>query len=73
MSLGRRSDRATTEDLFISYSDLPRGPSHPFYTRLDKILRKHDFDRFCEELCAAYYAEVMARLVDSAGGLFPGC
>jgi len=61
MSLGRRSDRATTEDLFISYSDLPRGPSHPFYTRLDKILRKHDFDRFCEELCAAYYAEVMGR------------
>jgi hypothetical protein len=49
MSLGRRRDRATTEDLFISYSDLPRGPSHPFYTRLDKILRKHCFDPFCEE------------------------
>jgi len=61
MSLGRRSDRATTEDLFISYSDLPSGPSHPFYTRLDRILRKHDFDAFCEDLCVSYYAEGMGR------------
>lgn len=61
MSLGRRSDRATTVDLFVSYSDLPDGPGHPFYTRLDKILRKHDFDPFCENLCASYYAEVMGR------------
>ena len=50
-----------TEDLFISYSDLPRGPSHPSYTRLDKILRKHDFDSFWEDLCASCYAEVMGR------------
>ena len=61
MSLGRKSDQGTTEDLFISYSDLPKGPSHPFFTRLDKILQKHAFDTFCEELCASYYAEVMGR------------
>ena len=59
--MGRKSDQATTEDLFINYSDLPKGPSHPFFTRLDKILRKHDFDAFCEQLCAPYYAEVMGR------------
>lgn len=61
MSLGRKSDQATTEDLFITYSDLPKGPSHPFFSRLDKILRKYDFDAFCEELCESFYAEVMGR------------
>ncbi len=61
MSLGRKRDQATTEDLFITYSDLPRGPSHPFYLRLDRILQKHEFDRFCEEVCAVAYAEVMGR------------
>lgn len=61
MSLGRRVDRATTEDLFVSYSKVSRGPGHPFYRRLDKILRKHGFDEFCEELCAPYYAESMGR------------
>lgn len=70
MSLGRKSDRVTTEDLFISYSDLPLGPSHPFYTRLDKILRKHDFDPFCEDLCASCYAEVMGRPSISPGVYF---
>ncbi len=61
MSLGRKSDQRTTEDLFINYSDIPKGPSHPFFNRLDRILRKHDFDRFCEELCAPFYAEIMGR------------
>ncbi len=59
--MGRKSDRATTEDLFVSFSELPQGPGHPFYTRLDKILRKHDFDPFCENLCESHYAEVMGR------------
>jgi len=61
MSLGRKRDQRTTEDLFITYSDLPKGPSHPFFERLDRILRKHDFDMFCEELCVSHYAEVMGR------------
>ena len=61
MSMGRKSDQVTTEDLFISYSDVPKGPSHRFFSRLDRILRKHDFDAFCEEVCAPYYAEIMGR------------
>ena len=61
MSLGRKSDQATTEDLFITYSDVPKGPSHPFFKRLDGILQKHGFDTFCEDLCSSYYAEVMGR------------
>ena len=61
MSLGRKRDRVSTEDLFISYAEVPQGPAHPFYTRLDRILRKHDFDSFCEALCVPYYAEVMGR------------
>lgn len=61
MSLGRKSDQRTTEDLFINYAEVPKGPSHPFFSRLDRILRKHDFDRFCEDLCARFYAETMGR------------
>ena len=61
MSLGRKRDQRTTENLFINYTDIPTGPSHPFFSRLDRILRKHDFDPFCEALCARFYAETKGR------------
>ena len=61
MSMGRKSDQVTTEDLFINYADVPKGPSHPFFARLDRILRKHDFDCCCEEVCDRYYAKLMGR------------
>ena len=47
--------------LWIAGTDLPSGPGHPFYKRLDTILAKHGFDRFVEGLCAPYYAEKMGR------------
>ncbi len=47
--------------LWIAGTDLPSGPGHPFYKRLDTILAKHGFDRFVEDLCAPYYAEKMGR------------
>ncbi len=47
--------------LWIAGTDLPSGPEHPFYKRLNTILAKYGFDRFVEGLCAPYYAEKMGR------------
>ena len=47
--------------MFINYSQIPKVPSHPFFSRLDRILGKHEFDRFCEDLCARFYEETMGR------------
>src|SRR5688572_7361159 len=32
--------------------------AHPFYTRLNHILEKHDFDGYVEGLCERFYAEM---------------
>jgi transposase len=31
--------------------------SHPFYTRLNQLLRQHGFDDFAEAKCGSFYAE----------------
>ena len=35
--------------------------SHPFYRRLNRLLREHGFDDFVEAQCASFYAESMGR------------
>ena len=41
--------------------------SHPFYRRLNQLLREHGFDDFAEGQCAGFYEETMGR-----PGLPPG-
>jgi transposase-like protein DUF772 len=41
--------------------------SHPFYRRLNQLLREHGFDDFAEAQCATFCAETMGR-----PGLPPG-
>lgn len=53
MALGRRKPRQ--EELFIATADLPRGPGHPFYTKLNAVLAEAQFDQFVEDLCAPHY------------------
>jgi len=60
MAMGQREGERQMP-LWIAGTDLPSGPGHPFYKRLNTILAKHGFDRFVEELCAPYYAEKMGR------------
>ena len=45
---------------------LPRGAAHPFYTRLNQILDKHEFDGYVEDLCQVFYAD------EGRPGLPPG-
>jgi transposase len=58
---------AEQSSLWIATADLPRSPSHPFYTRLNAVLDAHAFDRFAEQHCQRFYASVMGR-----PGLEPG-
>ena len=53
MALGRRKPRQA--ELFIATAQLPRGPGHPFYTKLNAVLAQAQFDAFVEDLCAPYY------------------
>ena len=53
--------------MWVATQDLPRGAAHPFYTRLNQILDKHDFDAYVEGLCERFYADELGR-----PGLPPG-
>jgi transposase len=60
MSMGERASRRQAE-LFVSHQELPRSQGHPFYQRLNEILKAKAFDEFAEEQCRSFYAEVMGR------------
>jgi transposase len=66
MAMGKRErDRQPT--MWVATTDLPTAASHPFYRRLNQLLREHGFDDFGEAQCAGFYAETMGR-----PGLPPG-
>src|SRR6266540_6360662 len=66
MSMGKRR-RARQPTMWVTTTDLPTSASHPFYRRLNQLLREHGFDDFAETQCASFYAEAMGR-----PGLPPG-
>src|SRR5208283_2190065 len=59
MAVGRCESSDQME--WVMTCDLPKSPGHPFYRKLNELLRESGFDRFCEQLCAPYYAEKMGR------------
>jgi transposase len=65
MAMGTQSGHQ--EELWIPTCILARPASHPFYERLNGLLREHDFDRFVEGKCQGFYAAKMGR-----PGLAPG-
>jgi transposase len=66
MAMGKRK-RDQQPSMWVATTDLPTAASHPFYRRLNQLLREHGFDDFVEAQCAAFYAETMGR-----PGLPPG-
>ena len=59
MSMGKRTrDRQPT--MWVLTTELPTAVSHPFYRRLNQLLREHGFDDFVEAQCAGFYAESRA-------------
>jgi len=59
MAVGKRE--ADEQTMWVATSALPKSAGHPFYRKLNELLRESGFDGFCEELCAPYYAEKMGR------------
>ena len=55
MSMGKK-ERERQSDLWLATSDLARSPGHPFYERVNEVLRKAEFDQKVEELCLPFYA-----------------
>src|SRR5436190_1695989 len=66
MSMGKRK-RDRQPAMWITTTDLPTAASHPFYRRLNQLLREQGFDEFVEAQCVGFYAETMGR-----PGLPPG-
>lgn len=59
MAMGKRQQ--SQQPLWVGSTELPRGPGHPFYERLNEVLAERDFDAFVEERCEKFYAERMGR------------
>ena len=57
MAMGKRKRHAKQPSMWVVTNDLPRSAAHPFYTRLNQILNKHDFDGYVEAFCQRFYAD----------------
>jgi len=44
-------------ELWIATEQIVRSPGHPFYVKLNQVLRQEEFDRRIESLCAPYYKQ----------------
>lgn len=58
--MGTRKQRERQEELWYR-SELPEAPGHPFYKRLNEVLDRDGFDRFCEGRCREFYHEKLGR------------
>jgi len=56
MGMGRRPAEAQNE-LWMDTRDIATAPGHPFYDRLNMLLREAKFDDFVEDLCEPYYVK----------------
>src|SRR5450432_678907 len=57
MAMGTRKHRERQEPLWVTHTELAKGPGHPFYERLNEFLDAEEFDTFAEQECARFYAE----------------
>lgn len=55
MALGQRGGERQ-EELWIPTASVARGPGHPFYDQLNRLLEEVGFDRWVEARCRAFYA-----------------
>jgi len=66
MAMGKRP-RNRQPAMWVPTTELPTSASHPFYARLNELLRDRGFDDFAEGRCATFYAATLGR-----PGLAPG-
>ncbi len=59
MALGRR--KREQQELWVATSELPMGPGHVFYDKLNALFAEHGFDVWVEDLCRPYFADRVGR------------
>ena len=59
MALGRR--KSEQQEAWVATTDLPRGPGHVFYDKLNALFAEHDFDVWVEALCRPHFADGIGR------------
>ena len=59
--MGTRKHRERQEELWVTHSELPKAPGHPFYKHLNELLDQEKFDEFAEKECAPFYADKNGR------------
>ena len=59
--MGTRKQRQRQEQLWVASAELPSGPGHPFYTRLNELMDQEKFDEFAEAACASFYDQKNGR------------
>lgn len=60
MAMGKRESESQG-DLWIVAAELPQSAAHPFYDRVNEILKAEGFDAFVENRCRKFYAEKLGR------------
>ena len=68
MALGKKKAKQTS--IWIETTQLQAHTQHPFYSRVNEILEKAQFDRYAERICRKYYAERMGRPSITPGTYF---
>ena len=56
MSVGRRGGQRQ-QSMWIACDKVAQSPGHPFYRKLNEVLREEGFDRFAEDLCAPFFRD----------------
>ena len=59
--MGRVEDRDNQRDMWIAHTELASAPGHPFYEKLNELLKGEGFDVFVEGLCGKFYAQKFGR------------
>ena len=51
----RRHSTEREQSFWINTADLPSSPGHPFYEKMNRILKDEGFDGYVEDLCEPFY------------------
>jgi transposase len=73
MAMGTRRRRPKQTSMWVATQDLPRTAAHPFYTQLNQILEKADFDGYVESLCQQFYADEVGPLASRLAAISVCC
>jgi transposase len=61
MAMGKRRHRPKQMSMWVATQHLSRTAALPFYTRLNQVLDRADFDHYVESLCQRFYADEVGR------------